>query len=127
MMISCIDNNDNDFFDETENQLCSSLSILHLVCAFDETYLLKHFLLFYGRAAVSRYEFQSVLHMDIFIEPISLTIDGSLCWIPKESVQGVYSYQFTTNRNKLQYKHTERKQTQRQKKSTGTRPVSSSF
>ena len=60
MMISCIDNNDNDFFDETENQLCSNLSILHLVCAFDETYLLKHFLLFYGRVAVSRYEFKSV-------------------------------------------------------------------
>ena len=67
MMISCIDNNDNDFFDETENQLCSNLSILHLVCAFDETYLLKHFLLFYGRVAVSRYE----------SKPFELTVFGT--------------------------------------------------
>ena len=67
MMISCIDNNDNDFFDETENQLCSNLSILHLVCAFDETYLLKHFLLFYGRVAVSRYE------------SVKLTVIGTYC------------------------------------------------
>ena len=53
-MISCITNTDNDFFDETENQLCSNLTILHLICAFDQTYLLKHFLLYYGLAAVSR-------------------------------------------------------------------------
>ena len=66
-MISCIDNNDNDFFDETENQLCSNLSILHLVCAFDETYLLKHFLQFYGRVAVSRYE------------SVKLTVIGTYC------------------------------------------------
>ena len=54
MMISSIANTDNDFFDETENQLCSNLTILHLICAFDQTYLLKHFLLYYGLAAVSR-------------------------------------------------------------------------